>query len=90
MLGIEDRAKIKVFYFHNNLHIWFQVYHQKQGRLATRSQGCESSDKYNSIRLKGVQLQDAHLLKFRFLHHEDVALWSNLEMTSKVVIHLLV
>jgi len=52
---------------------------------------CESSVKYNSTRLEGVQLQnECAPLEVRVLRHEDVALGSNLKMTSKAVIHSLV
>jgi hypothetical protein len=58
--------------------------------VATRSPGCESSKKYDSTRLKGVQLQDKCApLEFQVLHHEDVTLGSNPEMTLEAVLHLL-
>jgi hypothetical protein len=61
-----------------------------RGRLATRSPGCESSEKYNSTKLEGVKLQDEHApLKVWVFHHEDAALRSNLEMTLEVVLHFL-
>jgi hypothetical protein len=48
-------------------------------------------EKCNDTKFKGVQLQDKHtLLEVRDLHHEDVVLISNLEMTPEVVIHSLV
>jgi hypothetical protein len=47
--------------------------------------------KYNSIRLKGVQLQDERApFEVQVLRHEDVALGSDLEMIPKVVLHLVV
>jgi hypothetical protein len=51
---------------------------------------CESSEKYDSIKFEGVQLQDecAHLEVWD-LHHKDVASMSSLEMTPKVVLHSL-
>jgi hypothetical protein len=40
-------------------------------RLATKSPGCEISEKYDSIKLEGVQLQDEHApLEVWDLHHE--------------------
>jgi hypothetical protein len=40
---------------------------------------------------EGVQLQNERApLEIQVLHHEDVALGSNLEMTLKAVFHLLV
>ncbi len=78
----------KCLMFHNNLHIRFQVRHQKWGRFVTRSSRCESSEKYNSTKLKGVQLQDEHApLEFQVLHHKDVALRSNPKMTLEAVLH---
>jgi hypothetical protein len=79
------------FQFRSKLHRWFQVRHQMWNRLATKSLGCESSEKYGSIRLKGVQLQDERApLEVRVLHHEDATLGPDLEMTPKAVLHLLV
>ncbi len=47
--------------------------------------------KYNSTKFEGVQFQDERApLDVRVLRHEDVVLRSNLEKTSKVVLHLLV
>jgi hypothetical protein len=44
-------------------------------------------DKYDSTRLEGVQLQDEHaFFEVWDLHNKDVALGSNLKMTSKVVL----
>jgi hypothetical protein len=78
-------------WFCNNLHRQFQVRHQKQGLLATISPGCESSAKYNSTRLEGVQLQDERTpLEVRVICNEDATLGSNLEMTPEAVLHSLV
>jgi hypothetical protein len=62
-----------------------------RGRLTTKSRGCESSEKYNKTKLKGVQFQNEHApLKVRVFHHEDVALRLDLEMILEMVLHLLV
>jgi len=45
------------------------------GRLATKSPGCENSEKYDSTKLKRVQFQNkCALLEVWDLHHEDVML----------------
>jgi hypothetical protein len=62
-----------------------------QGQPATRSPGCESLEKYNNIKLKGVQLQNEGApLEVQVFHHEDATLGSDLKMISKAVLHLLV
>ncbi len=46
--------------------------------------------KYDSTRLEEVQLQNKCApLEVRVFRHKDVALGSNLKMTSKAVLHLL-
>ncbi len=47
--------------------------------------------KYDSTELEGVQLQDERTpFEVRVFHHEDATLGSNLNMTPKAVLHLLV
>jgi hypothetical protein len=46
--------------------------------------------KYDSIKLKEVQRQNERAPLEVQVHHEDVALVSNLEMTMKAVLHSLV
>ncbi len=83
--------KQKYLQFRNNFHRQFQVCHQKRGRLVTKSPKCESSEKYDSTRFEGVQLQDKRaLLEVQVLHHEDAMLGSNLKMTPEAIFHLLV
>jgi hypothetical protein len=90
MLESENYAK-KYLQFRKNLHRRFQVCHQKQGQLATRSPKCESSEKYDSIRLEGVQLQDERTLsEVRVLHRKDGTLGSDLEMPPEVIFYSLV
>jgi hypothetical protein len=61
------------------------------GQFATKSQGCESLEKYDNTMLEGVQLQDECTpLKVRVLHHKDVTLRSNLKMTPEAILHSLV
>jgi hypothetical protein len=83
--------RYKCFQFHNNLHKQFQIHHQKQGQLVTRSPGCKNSEKCDNTKLKGVQLQDERaLIEFWDLHHEDGVSMSNLKMISEAIFHSLV
>jgi hypothetical protein len=75
---------------HNNFHRRFRVHHQKQGRLITKSLGCESSGKCDSTKLERDRLQDERaLLAIQVFHHEDVASMSNVKMTMGLTFHLL-
>ncbi len=88
---LKTMRRQKCHQFRNNFHKRFQVHHQKRGRLATRSLGCESSKRYDSIKLEGVQLQDERAtLEVWDLHDQDVASMSNLQMTLEAVLHSLV
>jgi hypothetical protein len=49
-----------------------------------------SLDKYNSTKVKGVQLQNKHApFEVQNLHHEDVTLMLSLEITPEPVFHSL-
>ncbi len=63
----------------------------KASQLATKSLGCESSEKCNNTKLEGVQLQDERApLTVWDIHHDDVASMWNLEMTFEAILHSLV
>jgi hypothetical protein len=82
--------KLKCFQFYKNLRKQFQVHHQKQRRLATKSPRYKSSEKIDNTKFKGVQLQNKVTpLVIWDLHHEGVGLVSNLRITPDAIfVHL--